>query len=433
MQATYLGPTRTATSRDEYSPFFYSHNHFSSPLVSTPHAPAPPPKKQKLQTSGRHHREHSTVHHAGSQSTGPDPTLASKEYGTCLIIGRSGTGKSTLLKNLVSNLGPRRHLYLVNVRADEASTYENLHPGGKTRVSATTLLNIPKSSPESTIFIEDIISMREKEQTQLREGINYTAHHRRCKIFCVTHTVYKTGVFSMMPLFHSIIFTSSPANAPVIRQALGLFGLEKEQVKRDTFALTRHTAEWKKIHSGDPRQIYFFFDCTALRLGYSDDNLRPGTARYLGTDDSGSGANNDDDDDANDKTGDSVDAKATRHRSLASSGSHEPSLFDCFFAGAKRNAKARGLYRILTAEESVSRHLREKDLCFEFVTRRGGDEKTTVSLVDYIDLLLHGSREPSKEQRALHAFVRARCRLPESAIANKHLRAPPFSSQTADK
>lgn len=317
-----------------------------------------------------------------------------------MIIGRSGTGKSTLLKNLVSELPTRRHLYLVNVRADEAAVYENLHPGGSARVSSSTLLSIPKSSPESTIFIEDIISMKDREQTQLREGINYTAHHRRCKIFCVTHTVYKTGVFSMMPLFHSIVFTSSPANGPIVRQALGLFGLEKEDVKSKCSSLTRHTSEWKKTHAGDPRQIYYFLDCTALKLGYSDDNLKPGTARYL---DDAEGVDGADDSDGNCNT------------------EQKSSLFECFFGGGKHQARARGLYRILSAEPSINRHLRQKDLCFVFASKRRSGETKTVSLIDYVALLLHVSREPTQEQRALHAFVKARCRLPESAIANKFL------------
>lgn len=422
MQAAYLGPPRTATSKDDYSRFYYSHDHFSAPLVSTPTLTRSAPKHKKPNLK-------KTASGAGwiapSPTSGPDPTLATKEYGTCLIIGRSGTGKSTLLKNLVGLLPAARQLYLVNVRADEAAVYESLHPGGAKRVSSTSLLQIPQSSPYSTIFIEDIISMREKEQTQLREGINYTAHHKKCKIFCVTHTVYKTGVFSMMPLFHYLIFTSSPANAPVIRQALGLFGLEKEEVKSYGAALVRHTSEWQKTGNSDPRQIYYFLDCTALKLGYSDDNLKAGTARYLADGGGNDGKRKGPEPNgaastiANDGSGDDDDGKTSvRHpRSPTSS----TSLFDCFFSGAKRNAKAHGIYRILANEASVSRHLRQKDLCFVFKSRRASAAVTAISLVDYISLLLHGSRVPTAEQLALHTFIKARCRLPESSIANKHL------------
>jgi hypothetical protein len=236
--------------------------------------------------------------------------------------------------------------------------------------------------------------------------------------------VYKTGVFSMMPLFHYLIFTSSPANAPVIRQALGLFGLEKEEVKSYGAALVRHTSEWQKTGNSDPRQIYYFLDCTALKLGYSDDNLKAGTARYL-ADGGGNDGNKkipEPSDDAstiaNDGSGDDDGKTSVRHpRSPTSS----TSLFDCFFSGAKRNAKAHGIYRILANEPSVSRHLRQKDLCFVFKSRRASDAATAISLVDYISLLLHGSRVPTAEQLALHTFIRARCRLPESSIANKHL------------
>ena len=106
--------------------------------------------------------------------------MEDRAYGTCLVIGRSGTGKSTLLKHLVSRMPPRRLLYLVNVRADESEEYSRSHVGGASRVRHANLSGLKEVASHSTIIVEDIISMKNSEQVSLREGINYTAHHRSC-------------------------------------------------------------------------------------------------------------------------------------------------------------------------------------------------------------------------------------------------------------
>ena len=171
------------------------------------------------------------------------------------LFFRSATGKSTILKNLVQDLPRTSNLYLVNVKGDESAFYEKHHK--KTwNVSFSGIKNVKKNS---FIIVEDVINMKKDEEIDLRKAINYTVHHNKCKLFCVSHTITKTGIYSMVSLFNYIIFTGSPSNLPVMRTCLRYFKIENEIVaKWLTFVKKlgkRNTSTW------DP---YYFFDCTKM-------------------------------------------------------------------------------------------------------------------------------------------------------------------------
>lgn len=412
-------PEPQQASVDDYSRFYFSSDHCTIPIVSTPRLPREPPPKRK-----KHELQQQQPQQTSAQSTDTsDPSLEDRAYGTCLVIGRSGTGKSTLLKHLVSRMPPRRLLYLVNVRADESEEYSRSHVGGASRVRHANLSGLKEVASHSTIIVEDIISMKNSEQVSLREGINYTAHHRSCKIFCVTHTVYKTGVFSMMPLFHFVIFTSSRANLPIIKQTLQRFSMTKEEVTQLLATVDRATRD-KSLTTGDPRSAYFFYDCAKMRLGCSRNLLKPGETFFLPEPDTTSQSGQ------REKLFDSNRATSTGAAGAAavvvSDNENALKHFSGFFKGHRWREMAEGVLKLILNSETARRHFDPGDLSFVFSRRsqqseRGGEAKK-ISVVDYVHALLDESRQPSEEQKVVHRFLRSRVSLPAAAIANTTLR-----------
>ena len=144
---------------------------------------------------------------------------------------------------------------MVNVKGDETAYYEKVHK----KTGNISFGGIKNAKKNSIIIVEDVISMKKEEEIELRNAINYTVHHKKSKLFCVSHTITRTGIYSMVGLFNYIVFTGSPSNLPVMRTCLRYFKIENETV---TKWLTYVKKLGKKNTSGwDP---YYFFDCTRM-------------------------------------------------------------------------------------------------------------------------------------------------------------------------
>ena len=121
-------PRRKSPPRDFYSKFYYDrnyHEHETDWRGSRATSTSIQKKRKKERASAS---TTAPQGHPEQLSTSvPDPSLESLTHGTCLIIGRSGTGKSSLLKTLVSRLANKKNrIYLINVRPDETAEYKKL-------------------------------------------------------------------------------------------------------------------------------------------------------------------------------------------------------------------------------------------------------------------------------------------------------------------
>jgi len=399
-----------AVSTDDYSHHFYAHDHFAAPLVETPRLTLPrvKPKAHSKNVSAGPSRA-SDFRPVNSFSNS-DPALDQVSYGTCLIIGRSGTGKSTFLKEMVSRLPRGRKLYLVNVRSDEIAEYEKIHRGGQNSVSTLTLTTLDKMTSNSTLIVEDIIYMKEAQQTRLREAVNYTAHHKSCKIFCVTHTVFKTGVYALLPLFNYIILTSSPANAPIIRKIFQQFSIEKQDaancLRRFQSAFRDHSATGRS-----PVTLLFFFDCTKMTIGFSDEGLTPNSCKSLGSIQQ------------SDPTPPLAESTPVTSPTQIAAPETSGKLFEHFFPPSSPSySKAHGLFGTITSSSAATRYLNPSTLGFSFPSRDGSSAiRLRVSLIDYIVTALSVASRPNKKIRALHRFLLQRCDLPSTAVVNRYL------------
>ena len=374
----------------------------------------------------------------------------------------------------------RSTVYLVNVKGKELASYYQMHK----KCETIGYGQIKSVKACSVLVIEDIITMKKEEEIELRKAINYTAHHKLSKIFCITHTVYNTGLYSMLPLFNYLIFTGSPSNTPIVRHSLSYFKIEKTLV-------ANWLGQLKKIGGQHPHS-YFFLDCTKMIFCLSKVLLEPKQFVLLGSltgqpiSESQSALANQGS--ASELTGGEKDsrpgemqwklvvkndnafwqssrrAKATEWQSSGAEPSNSKAesekisqlkkKFADFFSGHKHHQQGSAIFATLV--ETLGPHrIDSKDLTVGFLRRASLPSSTVtattttttttriiknpslvlatseikeksgryrrVSTVDYVDALLHETDErPDLDLLVLHQYVGKHCQIPLSCIKNKH-------------
>lgn len=231
--------------------------------------------------------------------------------------------------------------------------------------------------------------MNPKEEQKLRHCLNYDSHHKSIRLFCVSHTIHKTSMFSMLPLFHYLVFTATASNIPVARFTFNFFKLEKPVVQ-DWLSEFR-----KRKKPGE----YLIMDCSNLKLYGSDDFLE--TCYFIH---------------------DSV-PKSTSDSDLAAGGGltgeveKNEKRFEKFFDGHSQKSLAVAIFSVI-ARSLTSQFLDQKDFTLKFRTRAGLDKK--ISIIDYIACLLDPSEIPSKDLKVVHNFLQSNelCVLPRHLIKN---------------
>jgi hypothetical protein len=332
-----------------------------------------------------------------------------------LIIGRSGTGKSSLLKKLLDNFPKNRFVYLINVKGAEIAEYSRGRPGEKIKIVKKLSSGGENFQKDSFIILEDLIKLNSKEADSVRQLLNYTAHHKRCKVFCVTHTIYKTGIYSLLPLFHYIVFTSSPSNVPIARSVLGTFKIDKPVLGRWILFI--------KNGLYDKEGNYFFFDCTKMVFGTSTNFLQRGQNKVLGSLTAGNsepaaaagwdnfwqpnfGGG------GNELTQTELDVNERLARMRA--------LFCDYFSLHPKKQQACALFFTVSSGLGAGR-INEHDLSVSFSLRNKIERTKKISLVDYVSSLLDSSNSrPTTDLKVMHNYVKKKCSLPQSAVTNVH-------------
>jgi len=340
--------------------------------------------KAGSRNSIRNHRVRE--HHRRNELT-IDPTFQRVKYGCSLIIGRSGSGKSSLLKALTRTIAPHSNLLLINAKRDEQSEYVRMHR----KTLSIPFDKLSKAPPNSVVFIEDIIYLIGKEEQLFRYCLNYSAHHKSLKMFAVTHTIHKNKIFSTLPLFHYLIFTSALSNLPVLRYVLDFLKLTKP-------VINAWLAHFKRRCSNTIAGIYFVIDCSKLSLYVSTNFLND--CEFL------------------------IDCDGN---SSHSSTSNQPFIdhyeenvkrFEKFVEGHPDKNSARSLFSIILASNTAIDVFN-----FTITFRRINNSSIRISVVDYIFCLLNDKHPtPSTDQKVLHNYLiqYKNCVLPKTFIKNKH-------------
>ena len=309
-----------------------------------------------------------------------------------LLSVRAGTGKSTLIKEIVektcSGKGKKCNykLYLINVDGKDTADYKKKFPD----LISTNFENLEKVAKKSCIVVEDIIHITKKDEQKLRTAINYQAHHKTQKIICASHAIYKTQIFSLLGFFNFIIFTSSIANVPTLRNVFNYFKVEKSEIE-NWINLYKETGSGKL-------GIYFYFDCEKMAFGYSKKTLFK-FKKILGI--VGGGAESK-----------SISAPHTSAASL-----ELQTIFNKFVDNLPQKNEAISVFSIIS-NCIDPKYIRSQDLTITFMSKTG--EKKHISLVDYIVTLLSPEIIVRPPLIAIHRFVGKFCNIPVFFMKNKH-------------
>lgn len=338
--------------------------------------------------------------------------LAAIDKGYCFT--RSGTGKSSLLKKILLQSKTTNHqllVYCVNVGPVELAEYKD--DLGSKRVIPLSFSQLSTTRPNSTIIFEDIIYLTPANEKTLRQCLNFDAHHKAQKVFCVTHSVQKTAVWSLLPFFHYLIFSNSPSNKPVIRTCLKtVFKMDASIVENwlvQFLALTKTNRESKNC--------YFYFDTSLMKFYFTLDLLNSITnSRQLS-----------DTSTIPDLSSGRVDALAAQEKEKNElQKTFLESKFDKFTETHLLRAQAAAVFSILINCLNLSL-VRDHDLTISFQSNLVRKTKR-ISLVDYILCLLDSAgNPPSQDLLVLHNYLKTFCNIPSIFVSNPHFKAAPLS------
>lgn len=273
------------------------------------------------------------------------------------------------------------------MRAGEASEYSEKHQN----VKKLTLDNLQACPKRSVLLVEDLIHMTKKEELNLRHSLTYDAHHKLQKIYCVSHTIHKNSVWTLVQLFTYLIFTSNSGNLPLLRLVLNYFKLDPKFVELCVnFFKSKQNLGY----------TYFYFNSSSGFFGWSGDLLKPGTLFKVV-----------------DQAEDASESGEPRHDS-----ENLKSFFSELTKGHSRQSAACSIFSMVLFSISDQKNFfNAHDLTVNFRTRNEGVIR--ISLVDYIlDLVSPqkaGQRPPQKSFCILHNFLKTRCVIPKFLVQNK--------------
>ena len=314
------------------------------------------------------------------------PNLSESDYGTVLFLGNSGSGKTYGLKqvlNVLQKKTPGLPLYTINVKDHEYAKDFKRH-------RAIDFSQVSKIGANSVVVIEDIINLTAKEELIFRHLLNWDAHHKKIKVFCVSHNIYKTNIYNTVTFFKFIVFTSSLGNLFVMNKVFSYLTVKPEIL-----------SDWQeRIRSFEGKKgVYFYFDNEQRKLFATNDLTNFKASREIGSADF-----------------------------AGSAGHGEPGLkkqrdilqqrFQMFFKGRKNAPQAFAVFSIIN-ECLDPRHINPVDLTLQF---RSGTELKGVSLTDYIDCMLDPDPKnyPCKDYAVVHNYVSKHCKVPAIFLLNKN-------------
>jgi energy-coupling factor transporter ATP-binding protein EcfA2 len=140
------------------------------------------------------------------------------EHSTFLILGRSGTGKSTLVRSLLAEFKDySKTVYVLNDRSKK-SRY--------VRISWSQLGELSHCA----VLVEDIVTASSAQFRLLAELLNFSVHHKRLSpTICVSHSLTRQGIFGLLPFFTRVYVSAAVGNLASFRNLLNYFGFTETE------------------------------------------------------------------------------------------------------------------------------------------------------------------------------------------------------------
>lgn len=355
---------------------------------------------------------------------------------------RSGSGKTTLSKEFViKNLEKHKKLELVLVNSDPRD-FKNI------KSKCVGLQNIDKVNGNKIIIVEDIISVSKKEEQTLRLCLNKYAHHKLQKYFFISHSIFKTSMYGMLPFFNYIVLVKSETNLRALKDLLKYFRLEENQVAQ----IVDNFVKICRQYPSKSTDQFFYFSTHLQQLYFCDswqnsDNLIA-TMSML---------------DLNNKQKTLLDKKSKSKRKVEKNdqklkltktetsdstirqfefNQSQQQIFDRFdrltsFYEKKEQAKTIFSFILPCLDE---KRIRLSDLTIVFNIREKKEKypkkrvtptaATTaapnivkrLSLLDYIADLLDENKPVPPDHKVLHQYLKTKCIIPSIFIVNKELK-----------
>jgi hypothetical protein len=151
--------------------------------------------------------------HVDSDEEEEDP-----EHATILIVGRSSTGKSSLVRSLLLEFDNwNRTTAVLNDRTFKTKYYHVTWP------EALTLTH-------HALVVEDVVGATPAQFRILAEILSYKVHHDKLNpTLVVTHSVFRTNLFSLLSYFVKIFVTANAANYASFCRLLSYFGYSEAE------------------------------------------------------------------------------------------------------------------------------------------------------------------------------------------------------------
>lgn len=310
-----------------------------------------------------------------------NPSLIDSKYGTCLIIGKTGSGKTTLVRRILKKYwltNPNKEVYTLNVKSNE---YKLNNTALIKDISFEQLNSIPN---KSIIIIEDIISMTPYQAKSLREAVNYNAHHKRQKIYVITHHVYKTSIYSLIPYFNYLIFTASASNLPLIKIVFQYFNINKTEYESASDFVLKNTLPFAYFVFASDSQQFVKADTIKALINNKFKNYNGVSENELTFDD-----------------------LMNRFNSFV------PNTHKC-------KQEASTVFSIVIKALPDLNNINSTDLTLKCQTKHGS--YINISLIDYVMSLVCKHTSVSKHSIFLHNYFKTLCKIPKMFIINKKFR-----------
>ena len=165
-----------------------------------------------------------------------DDASVEPEHTTCLVLGRSGTGKSTLVRSILAEFSHfGKPIYILN---DHSRKSKYIH------ISWNQVNELNHCS----LVIEDLVQCSPRQFKVLCEILNVKVHHHRLSpTIAVSHALMRQNLQGVLSFFTRIYVTGFKANVQSFRNVLRYFGFQQTEINihiRDFLACKEAFVHW---------------------------------------------------------------------------------------------------------------------------------------------------------------------------------------------
>jgi len=239
--------------------------------------------------------------------------------------------------------------------------------------------------------------------------------------------LYKTKMLTLLPLFNFVLFTLSPSSRGLLKVACTQgFHLDSQTTESWLNQFSAKCAKNKQPGS------FAYIDSAKVQFHFESSSSSSSSSSQIKV---ASPNSTDDDDDDDDDYGSPKSSKKIK-LSLSDTSTLEKRFAECF-AGHERASTARAIFsvisKVLTSPRCTA--FRPFDLSFAFAQRRSAAKLKRVSIVDYVDCLLDPAptARADASHKALHRYLKSRCKLPKMFILNPNFVLPDDDLETSDE